>query len=118
MNKEKFFFWLPRALSIIFILFLGLFALDIFIPDQPLSYYLIGLFMHLLPNLLLIALLAIAWKWEKIGGILFVPLGLIFTIFFNTYTSIPTFLFISFPVFLIGTLFLIDNYLRNSHKLK
>lgn len=107
MNKEKLLFWLPRSLSIIYILFLGLFALDIFIPNQSLSYYLIGLFMHLLPNFLLIALLAIAWKWEKIGGILFILLGLVFTIFFNTYTSIQTFLFISFPVFLIGALFLI-----------
>lgn len=100
-------FWLPRGLSILFIAFLAIFALDVFIPGKTFGYYAIGLFMHLIPNFILIVFLLIAWKEEQIGGILFILTGIFFTLFFHTYEFIINFLLISLPLFLIGIVFLL-----------
>jgi len=40
------------------------------------------------------------------GGLIFLFIGLLFTIFFKTYSSFLIFIFISFPSFLIGIIFL------------
>lgn len=109
---KKILYWLPRILSIIFILFIGLFALDAFDGKESLSEIIIGLLMHLIPNFILIAFLIIAWKKEKAGGIIFIILSIVFTIYFHTYKNILIFSTISFPVFLIGILFLINGLKR------
>lgn len=109
MKTEKIFFWLPRVIAIIFILFLGLFALDVFVPGKSIGEMIIGFLIHLVPNYILIVFLLIAWKNEKIGGILFILLSLAFTFFLNTYQEIMSFLFISLPVFAIGILFVINS---------
>jgi len=103
--KEDLFCWIPRIIAIIFIFFVSLFALDVFGEEVGYTETILGLIIHLVPSLVLIALLVISWKHEKIGGILFVILGVVFTIFFNTYHDIVTFLMISVPVFLVGILF-------------
>ena len=108
-KKNQVLFWSPRILTIIYILFISLFALDVF-SEYSFPEALIALFMHLIPTFLLIGLLVIAWKKEFIGGIIFLVLAVVFTIFFNTYRELITLLLISGPVFLIGTLFLINHY--------
>ena len=110
-NKERILFWLPRVLAILFIVFLALFALDVFVPGESILYMIGGFLVHLIPDYLLIAALIIAWKRERIGGVLFILLGLGFTIFFRTYSALSNFLIVSFPVFLIGTFFLCHKYL-------
>ena len=57
-------FWTPRALSILFIAFLSMFALDVF--GEGLSFWqtLLALTMHLIPSFILIAALVLAWRWE------------------------------------------------------
>jgi hypothetical protein len=64
-------FWTPRLAGILFILFLSLFALDIF--DLRLGFWgtLAGLFIHLIPTILLTLALVIAWKREWVGAALF-----------------------------------------------
>ncbi len=98
--------WTPRILVIIYILFLSMFAFDVFGEGYGFPEVLIGLFMHLIPSLVLIALLVVAWKWPRWGGIAFLVLGVIFTIFFKTYQDLVVFLLISLPVFVVGGLFL------------
>ena len=100
--------WTPRVLTILFAIFISIFALDVFGGGDGFWGTIVALFMHLIPTYILIILLLIAWKWEKVGGMLFIILGLIFTLFFNTYRHTLTFLLISGPVFLIGLLFLIS----------
>jgi len=112
LKITTFFYWVPRVLSIIFILFLSIFALDIFIPGKDLWYYAVGLFMHLIPNFILLGVLVLSWKKEHIGGIVFILAGLVFTFIFKTYELIPNFLIISFPLFLIGTLFLASYFTK------
>ena len=105
-NLRKILYWFPRILMILFICFISLFALDMFGEDLGFWEMLVGFFMHMIPTFALVILLTIAWKWEKVGGILIILLGVIFTIFFNTYREIITFLLISMPVFIVGGLFI------------
>jgi len=120
MSCKKIIYWLPRVLAIVFIFFLALFALDVFGEGYKFGELLVVLFMHLVPNFILLILLIIAWKREKLGGYLFILISIIFTLFFKTYREIFIFLFVSGPPFLIGLFFLISSLLfsKNSPKPK
>ena len=65
-------FWTPRIAGILFVLFLSMFALDIF--DLQLGFWgtIVGLFMHLIPSILFAIAVALAWRWEWIGAVLFI----------------------------------------------
>ncbi|MCJ7467949.1 MAG: hypothetical protein MUO53_14805 [Maribacter sp.] len=68
-------YWLPRILGILAILFISLFAMDSFGPRLTFWQQLGGFLMHLIPSFLLLALLLVAWKWEYLGGVLFIIVG-------------------------------------------
>jgi len=106
--RSKYLYWAPRVLAILFIAFLSIFALDVFVEGYSFLELSIALFMHLIPALILVGVLWVAWRREKVGGIIFVIIGFLFTIFFRTYSNLIGFLLISFPVFLIGFLFWIS----------
>jgi hypothetical protein len=80
MKKKisKFVYWAPRVLSIIFILFLTLFSLDIF--DLKLGFWgtIVGLFMHNIPAMILLIVLIMSWKHEIVGGISFILAGILY----------------------------------------
>lgn len=65
-----------RILSIVFILFISLFALDVFGNN----FRFIALGMHLIPTIVAIILTLVAWKKEFLGGILWIVLGVFFMI--------------------------------------
>ena len=111
MQQRKFFIWFPRILTVAFIAFLALFALDVFGEYENWQETLTALFMHLIPDFILLIALAIAWHWKVIGGFLFLVLAVISMIFFDTYEHIVSFLIISLPVFIIGILFILDGFL-------
>ena len=102
---NKFLYWTPRILTIIFILFLGLFALDAFEGDQSLIKKSGAFIVHLIPNLVLILILILAWKREWIGTIAFTLVGLAYIIMFWGKFPGVTYLAISGPLFLIAILF-------------
>ncbi len=83
MNKtlKQTLFWTPRIAGILFILFLSLFALDIF--DMQLGFWgtILGLFMHLIPSILLTIAILIAWKWEWVGAALFIGWAIWYVVF-------------------------------------
>jgi hypothetical protein len=98
LNK-KILHWTPRAISILFVLFISMFAFDT--PG-------IGFLIHLIPSIILLGLIILAWKYELIGGIAFIVLGIVFTIFFKTYKDIITILLISLPPIITGVLFILN----------
>jgi hypothetical protein len=102
---NKFLYWTPRILTIIFILFLGLFALDAFEGDQSLIKKSGAFIVHLIPNLVLILILILAWKREWIGTIAFTLVGLAYIIMFWGKFPGITYLTIAGPLILIGILF-------------
>ena len=105
-SAKRFLFWMPRGLAILFILFLGLFALDVFDEGYGFLETLLALVMHLIPNLLLVFVLVVAWKWEWVGAVLFSALGVLYIVM--AWGKVPgiAFLAISGPLFVMGALFL------------
>lgn len=101
--------WLPRVLVILLILFLSLFSLDAFSDPASLSQKSIGFLMHLMPSIILLIALVISWKHPLQGGALFIVLGIAFTLYFHTYRFLSSFIIISFPLFIIGVLFIAYN---------
>jgi hypothetical protein len=106
-----FIFWTPRILSILFILFLALFSLDVISSEYSIGEILLGLLMHNIPSLVLLIVLLISWKYEIVGGIVFLLAGLLYVA--NTmnseipwHTALIWSMTIAGPAFLIGGLFL------------
>lgn len=113
-NKvNKFIYWTPRILSIIFICFLSLFSLDIFGNGYNFWQTIVGLFMHNIPTMILAIILIISWKREIVGGIVFTLAGIFYVIMTIINANIPWYIAISWsltiagPAFLIGILFII-----------
>lgn len=111
---SKFVYWTPRVLSIIFLLFLAMFSLDIF--DMKLGFWqtVLGLFMHNIPVFILLAVLLVSWKRELVGGIVFILAGLLYITTIVAmkdpvwYIAILWSLIIAGPAFLIGILFMVN----------
>lgn len=108
MNRTtaKWLFWTPRVICIAFALFLSLFALDVFDEHQGWDIVL-ALLMHLVPVYLVIGVLALAWRWEWIGALLFTGLGLFYIVWTWGKFDWRAPLFIAGPLVLIGGLFLV-----------
>jgi hypothetical protein len=79
-QTNKFIYWTPRVLSILFICFLTLFSFDVIEPDRTIGQIVIGLFMHNIPVFILIAILVAAWKREIVGAVAFFAAGLLYII--------------------------------------
>ena len=123
-NKKRvnrFVYWTPRILCILFLLFLALFSLDIFDANYGFWGTVLGLFMHNIPVFILLVVLIISWKYEIVGGIVFILAGLLYCgwVIHNILTMVPRPWFMLFwpvpiatPAFLVGILFLINWYLK------
>ena len=93
---KKVLYWTPRILSILFIAFISIFALDVFGKPQ----WFLALVIHLIPSFILIALTIIAWRHELLGGFAFIAIGLLLLLSFRFELMI-----ISIPAIIIGLLF-------------
>ena len=62
-------FWTPRVLCLLFAVFLSLFALDVFNEGYGFWKTILALFMHLVPTSIVLAVLAISWRWEWAGAL-------------------------------------------------
>ena len=111
---QKILYWLPRIAGIFctvicFILAFGVFLEEDWTPVEQT----IGFFMQLIPFLIMSIVLYIAWKWEFIGGIIYIILGIVIIAF--TILSRPERLYNSFflsgPLFFVGVLFIIHYFI-------
>ena len=121
MKKKinKFIYWTPRILCILFLLFLTIFSLDVF--DENLGFWgtILGLFMHNIPVFVLAIVLWISWYYEIVGGIVFILAGILFMISSVArqapnpwYITLSWSLIIAVPALMIGILFLIGFYYK------
>jgi len=101
-------FWAPRVLAILFAIFLSVFALDVFGEGYGFWATILALLIHLIPTFLILVALAIAWRWEWVGGILFPGLGAWYLIMTWGKAIWAAAAVISGPLFLIGALFLVN----------
>jgi hypothetical protein len=106
MNErtKRILFWTPRVLAVLFAIFISIFAFDIFDEGYAVWETILALLIHLIPTAVVLLILALAWRWEWIGGILLPILGLLYLITFEG-QHWSAYLLIAGPLFLIGALF-------------
>ena len=101
-------FWTPRALCILFAMFLSFFALDVFSEGYGFWETILALLIHLIPVYIVVIVLVIAWRWEWIGAILFFALALFYLVWSWGRFHWSAYLVISGPLVLLGVLFLFN----------
>jgi len=109
-------FWAPRVLSIAYIAFLSLFALDVFGEVRGFGTTLLALIIHLIPALVLLAVLIVAWRWEWVGAALYAAAGMFYVVTVLPLRISPAAklnwsLTIAGPAFLVAAMFL-ANWLK------
>jgi len=123
-SKVKIYHWLPRIIGILAILFISLFALDAFQPNLSIWQQIGAFLMHLIPSFILTALLLIAWKWENIGGIVFIIIGLGLSpvVFIHNYNmnhsvwmSLGIIATITVPFVVMGILFIMSHFYKKNY---
>lgn len=99
--------WTPRALTILFALFLGLFALDVFGESHSAWQTAIAFLIHLVPAALVLLILLLAWRWEWIGALLYAAAAVCYAV-----KVLPAHLTwamtIDLPMLVIAALFFVD----------
>jgi hypothetical protein len=113
-KSRRFFYWSPRILGILAIAFMTLFSLDCFEEGNLLGDQLLCFLMHNIPSLIILGILLIAWKWERIGGILFLAAALSGMIFFNVFNGNWGAMIIMTPFVITGILFILHH--ERAHK--
>jgi len=96
------------VLCVLFAGFISLFALDVFAEHHGFWNTLQALLMHLIPTGILLLILAVSWRWEWVGGLLFPGLGVFYVVSFWGRFPWPTYAIISGPLFLLGALFFLN----------
>ncbi|HBT39530.1 MAG: hypothetical protein H5T93_09395 [Pseudothermotoga sp.] len=79
--KKGLVFWLPRLLSILFLLFLFMLSFDVFEEGRSTAETFIGFLIHNIPVFALLVPVLLAWKRDLVGAITFLVVGLLFIVF-------------------------------------
>jgi hypothetical protein len=119
-TSTKALYWTARIIGILAILLISLFSLDSFSSERTFIQNITAFLMHNIPSFILLASLIIAWKWEKIGGIILTIIGLAFSIFifvfnykrhhFPVMTCLLQALVVAMPFVLAGILFILSHF--------
>ena len=113
--------WTPRILCIMAIAFIELFAMDSFDPRLSVPAQLMHFLMHSIPTIILVIFLVTAWKWELIGGMIFMIIGigfspLIYSMNYHmnhsVWISLGIIAVITIPFILIGALFILSHFMK------
>jgi uncharacterized membrane protein YdfJ with MMPL/SSD domain len=109
--SKRLLFWSPRAICIAFAIFLSLFALDVFREGYGLGKTVLAFLIHLVPALMVLAGLAIAWRWEWIDAAGFAGLAMWYAA--DNWRRRPDWVMvIAGPLAVIAALFLV-NWLKH-----
>ncbi len=114
MSIHKLIRWSPRILSILLIVLLMMFSLDVFESTGPWYEILLGFLIHNIPAFILILVLVISWKKPLVGAIVYTTAGLFYAVWmvldqgFGPWLAI---LSLGIPAIIIGILFYMDNKL-------
>jgi len=101
-----------------------MFAADVFESGLTVWQQLGAFIMHLIPSFILIAFLVIAWKWEYVGGMIFIIIGLalspvVFSMNYrmnhSIWMSLSIILTITLPFVLVGILFIVSYRLKKKN---
>ncbi|HLC63543.1 MAG TPA: hypothetical protein VJJ21_04460 [Candidatus Nanoarchaeia archaeon] len=111
MPKNKIIYWTPRILAIILLAFISTLSLDVFSSQLKWYEYFGALLMHLIPSLILAAAIALSWKYELIGGVIFIALGIIYILMAKGF-PISVYLIMTGIPLIIGVLFILNHFVK------
>ena len=114
--RLKILYWVPRVLAILTGLLLLVFSFDSFGGDSTFGKELQGFLVHNIPLFVLIIILVIAWKYEIVGGALFILMFIALGIFFKSFSGNPASLIIIAPVIIAGVLFILHDILSSRER--
>lgn len=106
MTVSTVLYWAPRVLGLLFAAFLSLFALDAFSEALTRDAVWPALLMHLLPAIAVGIVVAVAWRYELAGAILFAAAGAAYAVATREHPS--WILAIAGPMFLEALLFAVS----------
>ena len=112
MQIRRLLFWAPRILGILFALFVSIFALDVFGEGYGFWGTVVAFLIHLIPVYVLLIALAVGWRWEWAGALLFAGFSVWYLV--TSWSSAPLVanLMSSWPIALpslvVGLLFLLN----------
>jgi len=105
---KRILFWTPRVLSILFALFVSLFALDVFGVGYSFWETGLALLIHLVPVYILLIGLAIAWRWEWVGALIFMGFAVWYVAMAWGQFQLSVYVMMAGVPFVVGILWLID----------
>jgi len=105
---KKLLVMVPRILGILFILFISIFAFDVFEEEGEILSMVLAFLIHLIPSYILIVTLLFAWRFELLGAIIYFGLSLLYVIITNGKQHWGAYLSISGTSLVLGILFLLD----------
>jgi hypothetical protein len=100
--------WAPRVLSLLFALFVSLFALDVFDAGYGFWATILALVIHLLPVFALLIGLALAWRWAWVGALIFMGFSVWYLTIAWGQFSLGVYLLMAGVPFVVGVLWLVD----------
>ncbi|MBK9356293.1 MAG: hypothetical protein IPN08_02705 [Bacteroidales bacterium] len=116
MKNHRILIWLPRVIAILAILFMMIFSLDCFEGSYTIGERLTCFVMHNIPAFIILLILLVAWKWELVGGILFLLAAVAGAIFFRGFSGNPASLIVMAPFAVAGLLFILRNRYSGQEK--
>lgn len=102
--------WMPRILGLMLFVFIGMFALDAFVPGASAMEHTGHFVVHLIPAFAVLLIVLVGWKRPVIGGTLLLALGLTYAIWVSQ--RLDWIMAISGPVGLIGVLFILSKVIQ------
>ena len=78
LSRHELIVWAPRVVGLGLALFLGIFATDVLIENRGIVGTLVALAMHLIPAVVVLALVLIGWRHEGIAGLCFLALAVFY----------------------------------------
>lgn len=99
--------WVPRIVSLLFVVFISIFAFDVFDEYQGWNLVL-ALFMHLLPSFVLLAVIVVAWEHDILGVIAFFGFAVLYIVWAGLERPWTWYALISGPAILISVLYFVN----------
>lgn len=111
-TSKRLLFWTPRVLCLLFAAFISIFALDVFEEGFGGWKTVVALCMHLVPTFLVLLVLAVSWRWEWVGALVFTALAVCYVTLFWGRFHWSAYAAIAGPLCLLGLLFLLNWFWR------
>lgn len=97
--------WIPRIAGIMVSIFIGIFALDAFSAGRPFVRALPDFLIHLVPALVLLAIVGASFRWPSVGAITLIAIAFLYAVTMSR-GRLDWIVAISGPLLVVGALFL------------